>query len=95
VRETSATNDCHSDPSSVIQSNIFSLFMLQVSYEICSIPPWAFFMINNIIPNNGLSPTRLKMTGQWFALPKLFNASKNEGYQIVRKDDEIIQFKNE
>lgn len=36
-----------------------------------------------------------KMAGQWFALPKLFNESKNEGYQIVRNDDEMIQFRNE
>jgi hypothetical protein len=56
VHETSATDDWHSDPSSVIQSNIFSLFMLQVSYEICSIPPWAFFMINNIIPITAYLP---------------------------------------
>lgn len=38
---------------------------------------------------------RYKMAGQWFALPKLFKASKNEGYEIVRSDDEVIQFKNE
>jgi hypothetical protein len=35
------------------------------------------------------------MAGQWFALPKLFSTSKNEGYQVVRSDDEVIQFKNE
>lgn len=35
------------------------------------------------------------MAGQWFALPKLFKASKNEGYEIVRSDEEVIQFKNE
>jgi hypothetical protein len=35
------------------------------------------------------------MAGQWFALPKLFKASKNEGYQVVRSDDEVIQFKKE
>ena len=35
------------------------------------------------------------MAGQWFALPKLFKDSKNEGYEIVRSDDEVIQFKNE
>jgi hypothetical protein len=35
------------------------------------------------------------MAGQWFALPKLFKASKNEGYQVVRSDDEVLQFKNE
>jgi hypothetical protein len=38
---------------------------------------------------------RYKMAGQWFALPKLFKDSKNEGYEIVRSDDEVIQFKNE
>jgi hypothetical protein len=38
---------------------------------------------------------RYKMAGQWFALPKLFKASKNEGYQIVRCDDDVIQFRNE
>lgn len=37
---------------------------------------------------------RYKMAGQWFALPKLFNASVNEGYQVIRSDDEMIQFKN-
>ncbi|KAH6682010.1 hypothetical protein B0J14DRAFT_577711 [Halenospora varia] len=35
------------------------------------------------------------MAGQWFALPNLFKASKNEGYQIARSGDEVIQFKNE
>jgi hypothetical protein len=25
------------------------------------------------------------MAGQWFALPKLFKASKNEGYEIVKQ----------
>jgi hypothetical protein len=35
------------------------------------------------------------MAGQWFALPKLFKASKNEGYEIVKNDKDLIQFKNE
>ncbi|TFL02918.1 hypothetical protein BDV98DRAFT_408438 [Pterulicium gracile] len=38
---------------------------------------------------------RYKMAGQWFALPKLFNASKNEGYQVVVNDRDLIQFRNE
>ena len=38
---------------------------------------------------------RFKMAGQWFALPKLFNASINEGYQIVKNDRDLIQFRNE
>lgn len=38
---------------------------------------------------------RYKMAGQWFALPKLFSASKNERYQIVVDDPGLIQFRNE
>ena len=38
---------------------------------------------------------RYKMAGQWFALPKLFKDSKNEGYEIVKNDRDLIQFKNE
>jgi hypothetical protein len=37
---------------------------------------------------------RYKMAGQWFALPKLFKSSVNEGYQVIRSDDEMIQLKN-
>jgi hypothetical protein len=38
---------------------------------------------------------RYKMAGQWFALPKLFKASKNERYEIIKNDRDLIQFKNE
>ena len=38
---------------------------------------------------------RYKMAGQWFALPKLFKASKNEGYQVVVNEPGLIQFRNE
>ena len=38
---------------------------------------------------------RYKMAGQWFALPKLFKASKNERYQIVKNEPGLIQFRNE
>ncbi|KAL9115999.1 MAG: hypothetical protein Q9227_000367 [Pyrenula ochraceoflavens] len=38
---------------------------------------------------------RYKMAGQWFALPKLFNASVNEGYEVFRNDRDLIQFRNE
>lgn len=37
---------------------------------------------------------RYKMAGQWFALPKLFNKSTNEGYQVVVNDRDLIQFRN-
>ena len=38
---------------------------------------------------------RYKMAGQWFALPKLFKESKNERYEIIKNDRDLIQFKNE
>jgi len=38
---------------------------------------------------------RYKMAGQWFALPKLFKASENEGWQVVVNDRDLIQFRNE
>lgn len=38
---------------------------------------------------------RYKMAGQWFALPKLFNGSKNERYEVIKNDRDLIQFKNE
>ena len=38
---------------------------------------------------------RYKMAGQWFALPKLFKASKNERYEVFRNDENLIQFRNE
>lgn len=38
---------------------------------------------------------RYKMAGQWFALPKLFKASVNERYEIVKNDRDLIQFRNE
>ena len=38
---------------------------------------------------------RYKMAGQWFALPKLFKASKNLSYQVVVNKRDLIQFKNE
>jgi len=37
---------------------------------------------------------RYKMAGQWFALPKLFNDSSNHGYQIVKNEPGLIQFRN-
>lgn len=37
---------------------------------------------------------RYKMAGQWFALPKLFKKSKNEGYQVVVNEEGLIQFRN-
>jgi hypothetical protein len=35
------------------------------------------------------------MAGQWFALPKFFKESKNERYEIIKNERNLIQFKNE
>ncbi|KAG6038065.1 hypothetical protein E4U41_004599 [Claviceps citrina] len=43
----------------------------------------------------GYADNRYKVAGQWFALPKLFSASENAGYEVVRSDDEVLQFKSE
>lgn len=37
---------------------------------------------------------RYKMAGQWFALPKLFSDSSNHGYQVVKNEPGLIQFRN-
>lgn len=34
------------------------------------------------------------MAGQWFTLPKLFKTSINESYEVIRSDEDLIQFKN-
>ncbi|KAJ3991327.1 hypothetical protein F5050DRAFT_1794574 [Lentinula boryana] len=38
---------------------------------------------------------RYKMAAQWFALPKLFSASVNNGYQVIKNERDFIQFKND
>ncbi|EKG12315.1 hypothetical protein MPH_10620 [Macrophomina phaseolina MS6] len=38
---------------------------------------------------------RYKMAGQWFALPKLFKNSVNNGYQVIKNERDFIQFKND
>ena len=42
----------------------------------------------------GYADNRFKVAGQWFALPKLFSSSENLGHQVVRSDQEMLQFKN-
>lgn len=57
-------------------------------------------MISSFMPTvrttsrNWLTTDRYKMAGQWFGLPKLFPKSENLGYEIVKNDDTLIQFKN-
>lgn len=43
----------------------------------------------------GYANDRYKVAAQWFGLPKLFKASENLGYEVVKNDDNLIQFKSE
>ncbi|KAG4426192.1 hypothetical protein IFR04_000658 [Cadophora malorum] len=100
VRQTSATEDWHPDPSKsllldkarqALIDDIIALYSCEPTIErVKRYTPDCVYDDQFVYAND-----RYKMAGQWFALPKLFKASKNEGYEIVRSDDEVIQFKNE
>ncbi|EPE27609.1 hypothetical protein GLAREA_04400 [Glarea lozoyensis ATCC 20868] len=100
VRQTSATADWKPDPSKSIPldkarqaliDDIIELYSCNPTVErVKRYTPDCVYDDQFVYAND-----RYKMAGQWFALPKLFNESKNEGYEIVRSDDEVIQFKNE
>merc|ERR1712093_333896 len=100
VRQTSATEDWHPDPSKSLPldkarqaliDDIIALYSCEPTIErVKRYTPDCVYDDQFVYAND-----RYKMAGQWFALPKLFKASKNEGYEIVRSDDEVIQFKNE
>lgn len=100
VRQTSSTEDWHPDPSKSIPlsparqaliDDIIALYSCQPTIErVKRYTPDCVYDDQFVYAND-----RYKMAGQWFALPKLFKDSKNEGYQVVRSDDEVIQFKNE
>ncbi|KAF8841362.1 hypothetical protein BDN67DRAFT_1068569 [Paxillus ammoniavirescens] len=99
-RQTSTTPDFHPDPSKSIKlsparqrliDDIIALYSCQPTIErVKRYTPDCIYDDQFVYANN-----RYKMAGQWFALPKLFKESKNEGYEVVRNDRDIIQFKNE
>lgn len=43
----------------------------------------------------GYANNRYKIAGQWFALPKLFSASENVAHEVIRNDDDLIQYKSQ
>jgi hypothetical protein len=100
VRQTSKDDDWHPDPSKSLPlsparqrlvDDILALYSCEPTVErVKRYTPDCVYDDQFVYAND-----RYKMAGQWFALPKLFKASKNEGYQVVRSDDEVIQFKNE
>lgn len=100
VRQTSSTDDWHPDPSKSLPlsparqaliDDIIALYSCQPTVErVKRYTPDCVYDDQFVYAND-----RWKMAGQWFALPKLFSKSVNEGYEIVKNDRELIQFKNE
>ena len=100
VRQTAASEDYHPDPSKSIPlsparqrliDDIIALYSCKPTIErVKRYTPDCVYDDQFVYAND-----RYKMAGQWFALPKLFNASKNEGYEIIKNDRDLIQFKNE
>uniref|UniRef100_A0A0W0G9I6 Uncharacterized protein n=2 Tax=Moniliophthora roreri TaxID=221103 RepID=A0A0W0G9I6_MONRR len=100
VRQTMPTDDAHPDPTkSLLLSparqrlidNVIALYSCQPTRErVSRYTPDCIYDDQFVYAND-----RYKMAGQWFALPMLFKESKNEGYEIIKNDRELIQFKNE
>ncbi|TIA06733.1 hypothetical protein D6C81_09793 [Aureobasidium pullulans] len=100
VRQTSTTEDFTPDPSKslplsperqALVDDILALYSCQPTirrverYTADCVYDDQFVYAND----------RYKMAGQWFALPKFFKESKNERYEIIKNDRDLIQFKNE
>ena len=100
VRQTSTSDDYHPDPSRSIElsparqalmDDIIALYSCQPTQErVRRYTPDCVYDDQFVYAND-----RYKMAGQWFALPKLFKESKNEGYEVVKNEPGLIQFKNE
>lgn len=99
-RQTSTTEDFHPDPSKslplsparqALVDDIIALYSCEPTIKrVERYTPDCVYDDQFVYAND-----RYKMAGQWFALPKLFKASVNEGYEIIKNDPELIQFKNE
>jgi hypothetical protein len=98
VRQTSSSEDYTPDPSKSIKlsparqaliDDIIALYSCEPTVErVKRYTPDCVYDDQFVYAND-----RYKMAGQWFALPKLFKASKNERYEIVKNDRDLIQFK--
>ncbi|KAK1541180.1 FAD dependent oxidoreductase [Colletotrichum paranaense] len=100
VRQTSTTEDYHPNPSKSIPlsparqrliDDIIALYSMEPTVERVKRYTADCVYDDQFVYAND----RYKMAGQWFALPKLFKASVNEGYEIVKNDRDLIQFRNE
>lgn len=98
VRQTSSDEDYTPDPSKSIPldgprqaliDDIIALYSCQPTVERVKRYTADCVYDDQFVYAND----RYKMAGQWFALPKLFKASVNEKYEIVKNDRDLIQFK--
>ena len=100
IRQTHPTGDYTPDPSKSLPLNparqrlvddIIALYSCEPTVErVKRYTPDCVYDDQFVYAND-----RYKMAGQWFALPKLFNGSKNEKYQIIKDEPGLIQFRNE
>lgn len=100
VHQTSSSDDWHPDPSKSIKlppnrqalmDDIIALYSCQPTVErVKRYSPDCVYDDQFVYANDGY-----KMAGQWFALPKLFKDSHNVGYEVIKNDKDLIQFKNE
>jgi hypothetical protein len=100
VRQTSSSDDWHPNPSKSIKlspnrqalmDDIIALYSCQPTVErVKRYSPDCVYDDQFVYAND-----RYKMAGQWFALPKLFKDSHNVGYEVIKNDKDLIQFKNE
>ena len=100
VRQTSSSDDWHPDPAhslplsparKALMDDIIALYSCQPTRErVKRYTPDCVYDDQFVYANN-----RYKMASQWFALPKLFKESRNEGWEVVKNEPLLIQFKNE
>jgi len=100
VRQTSSSEDWTPDPSKSLPLNparqaliddILALYGCEPTVErIKRYTPDCVYSDQFVYAND-----RYKMACQWVALPKGFKESKNERYQIVKNEQNLIQFRNE
>ena len=99
IRQTAKSEDYTPNPSSSIKlsparqrlvDDVIALYSCEPTIErVKRYTPDCVYDDQFVYAND-----RYKMAGQWFALPKLFKASKNEGYEVVRNERGLIQFRN-
>ena len=100
VRQTSSTDDYKPNPSKSLPLNSARQALLDDILALYSCEPTRRrverYTADCVYDDQFVyANDRYKMAGQWFALPKLFHSSKNEGYEVVKNDPLLIQFKNE